>query len=558
MDSCKIAFAPLSLLVLLSAFFAPCEAVGSEVAVYLANQASHSHASFVRDLSETLATSLMQEQRLTVIDPSRTEEAVRSLGFDPSEPIAVEAAVTLGESLGVDAVVAGHFAELYGIDAELIDTQTATLLAKTTRKGRRAEVFNIVDILGKELSQNLRMLDKRRITIAVLYFENLSSEEYSLFVRGVSDMLMTSLRQSETWSVIERAQIDRGMAHFELDAGQQLSPEEASTMGSWLGADVVVIGRFTESHRVDARSVDVRKRELLSERTVTGTRREMVARVNELGGELLGSLSLFYKTSRKIAVLYFENHTSETYDRFVRGLSDMLMTSLGETEKLTIIERVQIDKAMENISLELSGLIDAKTAVEVGKWLGADAVVLGSFAKFGEAYRIDARLIDAETGELLVAQNVRGPESDVIAMVDQLGARLIDRVREKEAEFNGGTGYLRVRFMMTRAEMTERPVYHHICRLFVNGKGRGPSPVVQKAEEWVTLFSQELRAGKHDVEVIHGFVKEKNWDGEFAKQPKIFTVTIEPGETSTLQYSFGVGWFRDAYYYKHPWRGAPK
>ena len=149
-------------------------------------------------------------------------------------------------------------------------------------------------------------------------------------------------------------------------------------------------------------------------------------------------------------------------------------------------------------------------------------------------------------------------QSDVIAMVDQLGARLIDRVREKEAEFNGGTGYLRVRFMMTRAEMTERPVYHHICRLFVNGKGRGPSPVVQKAEEWVTLFSQELRAGKHDVEVIHGFVKEKNWDGEFAKQPKIFTVTIEPGETSTLQYSFGVGWFRDAYYYKHPWRGAPK
>ena len=141
MDSCKIAFAPLSLLVLLSAFFAPCEAVGSEVAVYLANQASDSHESFVRDLSETLATSLMQEKRLTVIDPSRTEEAVRNLGFDPSEPTATEAAMTLGQSLKAVAVVAGRFTEVYGIDAELIDTQTATWLAKITRKGKRAEVL---------------------------------------------------------------------------------------------------------------------------------------------------------------------------------------------------------------------------------------------------------------------------------------------------------------------------------------------------------------------------------------------------------------------------------
>ena len=112
--------------------------------------------------------------------------------------------------------------------------------------------------------------------------------------------------------------------------------------------------------------------------------------------------------------------------------------------------------------------------------------------------------------------------------------------------------------MITRAEMTERLVYRHISKLFVDGKARGLSPVVQKAEEWVTLFSEELRAGKHDVEVLHGFVKEKNWDGELPKQPRVFPVTIEPGSTTTLQYSFGVGWFRDAYYYKPPWRGAPK
>ena len=153
-----------------------------------------------------------------------------------------------------------------------------------------------------------------------------------------------------------------------------------------------------------------------------------------------GNDSLVRDLTRRIAVLYFENHSSATYDRFVRGLSDMLMTSLGQAQRLTVIERVQIDKAMENFRLELSGPIDTKTAVEVGEWLGADAVVLGSFTQFGKAYRIDARLIDAGTGELVVAQNVQGAERDVIAMVDQLGAQLSDSVGEKEAEFVDGTG----------------------------------------------------------------------------------------------------------------------
>ena len=557
MKSCKIAVVPIFLLTVLSSFFAPSEAVGGEVAVYLENLASDSHDSFVRDLSEVITTSLMQERILTVTDPSRTEEAAEILGFDPTEPTAIEAAMTLGESLGVDAVFAGHFKVQYEIDAELIDTQTRTRLAKITRSGERGEVFNIVDVLGRELSQNLGALDKKRSTIAVLYFENLSSGEYSFFVRGISDMLMTSLRQSQTWTLTERAQIEQGLAHFGLETGTQLSLEEASTLGSWLGADVVIFGRFRESYRIDARLIDVGKRELLVEQRITGTKGEMVAGVNEFGGGLLRKLSRFRKTGRKIAVLYFENHTSQTYDRFVRGLSDMLITSLGQAKKLTIIERVQIDRAMENVRLELSGPIDAKTAVEVGKWLGADAVVLGSFSQFGDAFRIGARLIDAETGELLVAQNVRGPESDVISMVDQLGVQLIDRVGEKEAEFSGGTGFLRIRFMIARAEMTERPVYHQICRHSSTARG-GLSPVVQRTDEWITLFSQELRAGKHDVEVIHGFVKEKNWDGELAKQPEIFPVTIKQGATTTLQYSFGVGWFRDAYYYKPPWRGSSK
>jgi len=560
MKSSKKAVSLISCLAWLSLSFAPGEAADGKVAVHLVNLASERHESLVRELSDVLVTSLTQGNRLKIVESAQTEETIETLGL--GEPISTEEAAKLGEALDVDAVVVGSFADVYQIDAELIDVTSQELLAEQSASGKRSEVFDMVDQLGEGLLRNFSSLDKAECAVAVLYFENLASDEYRLFVRGISDMMMTSLRQSEGLRVIERGKIGKGMEDccygqdLGLEPGKQINSEQASALGSWLGADVVVMGRFTEIYQIDASSVDVKRGEMLVEKSIKGKRSEIVDLVSELGGKLLGSLSKFYKKTRKIAVLYFENHTSEEYDRFVRGISDMLMTSLGQSDKLTIIERVQIEKAMENFSLELSGPIDAEAAVEVGKWLGADGVVLGSFNAFGEEYRLDARLIDAETGELLIAQNVRGSEADVMAMVDQLGAKMIDSFGEKQTEIKGGTGFLRIQFMVTRAEMTEKPVYLQICKLFVDGKEMGISPVVQKAEEWISLFSEELGAGSHDVEVMHGFVKDGKWDGEFSKQPRVFRVTIEPGETTTIQYSFGVGWFTDDYYYEPPWRGG--
>ena len=50
-----------------------------------------------------------------------------------------------------------------------------------------------------------------------------------------------------------------------------------------------------------------------------------------------------------------------------------------ETHRYVSMKKTEIETAMRNFNLELSGPIDSETAVEVGAWLGADAVVLGSF-----------------------------------------------------------------------------------------------------------------------------------------------------------------------------------
>ncbi|HIE69974.1 MAG TPA: hypothetical protein EYP98_07245, partial [Planctomycetes bacterium] len=227
----------------------------------------------------------------------------------------------------------------------------------------------------------------------------------------------------------------------------------------------------------------------------------------------------------------------------------MLTTSLGQTARLVVTERVQIETAMRNFNLEMSGPIDPKTAVQVGAWLGADAVVLGSFLRFGDVYAIDARMIDAETGEILAADSESGAENAVMGMVDDLGAALVARFQERLPTDASGTGSLEVQFRMTKAEIGERPSYFHLCKLYVDGKYMDTSPLVNRLDHWATLFSRSLRSGTHRVQLVHGFADGRQWDGPMPLQPNSFDIRIEQGATTTVRYTFEVGWFKDSYHY---------
>ncbi|MEC9378917.1 MAG: hypothetical protein VX528_08130 [Candidatus Latescibacterota bacterium] len=207
------------------------------------------------------------------------------------------------------------------------------------------------------------------------------------------------------------------------------------------------------------------------------------------------------------------------------------------------------EAAMRNFNVEMSGPIDSETAVEVGNWFGADTVVIGSFLRFGEIFRRDARMIDAQTGEVTVAESVLGGEEEVMTLVDELGGKLVEQFESATPEESTGTGTIKIVFQATRAQMGERPAYHHICKLYVDGKSIGLSQAVTSTDRWKTLFTRSLRGGKHRVEVVHGYVRGEEWDGQMPLQPKAFEIDIEPDGVTTVQYGFEVGWFEDKYIY---------
>lgn len=83
------------------------------------------------------------------------------------------------------------------------------------------------------------------------------------------------------------------------------------------------------------------------------------------------------------------------------AIGEMFARQLIETGSFKIVERVELKKILEEQSLSLSGAIETKSAVEIGQLLGAQLLIMGSIARMGRSYQINARLVDAQTGEVI-------------------------------------------------------------------------------------------------------------------------------------------------------------
>jgi len=97
----------------------------------------------------------------------------------------------------------------------------------------------------------------------------------------------------------------------------------------------------------------------------------------------------------RIAVLYFENNSSRgELAPLAKGLCDMMIADLTEDPRLSVVERTRLEEVMKEIKLNNSKSFDPDTAAKIGKLLGAEYLVFGSFFEMGTKFRIDARMVN--------------------------------------------------------------------------------------------------------------------------------------------------------------------
>lgn len=108
-----------------------------------------------------------------------------------------------------------------------------------------------------------------------------------------------------------------------------------------------------------------------------------------------------------IAVLPFANGGSygqdkEVFEALEVGIQATLISELGRHPGVQVIERAAVRRAAG----ATAGQIDAAAAARIGKAAGARYVVFGNFIDHYGRFRLNARVVDAGTGEILrVASN---------------------------------------------------------------------------------------------------------------------------------------------------------
>jgi curli biogenesis system outer membrane secretion channel CsgG len=129
----------------------------------------------------------------------------------------------------------------------------------------------------------------------------------------------------------------------------------------------------------------------------------------------------------RVAVMNFENNSTWTWwgDNLGRAAADELTTQLVQTGTFTVVERTQLNAVLAEQNLGASGRVNASTAAKIGQLLGVQLILTGSITQFsiertsigfrglGGSYsnaesKLDVRLINTETGEIMVAAEGAG------------------------------------------------------------------------------------------------------------------------------------------------------
>ncbi|NOR15113.1 MAG: protein kinase, partial [Candidatus Aminicenantes bacterium] len=128
-----------------------------------------------------------------------------------------------------------------------------------------------------------------------------------------------------------------------------------------------------------------------------------------------------------VAVVSFENHTGdETYAHLQKVIPNLLITNLEQSGYFNVTTWERLKDLLKQIDRGDVEFIDADLGFELCRMEGVEAIVIGSYAKAGEMFATDVKVLDVASKKLLKSTSARGEgEGSILkTQIDELSREI--------------------------------------------------------------------------------------------------------------------------------------
>ena len=187
-------------------------------------------------------------------------------------------------------------------------------------------------------------------------------------------------------------------------------------------------------------------------------------------------------------------------------LTERFRSVLIETDKFVMVERQKVNLILEELGLQMTGVVSEQSLSEAGAMLGVQRIVTGSIGKIEDTYTVDIRVVDVQSAKLMgsISRNTTGTKENLLALLERMAKNLAG---------------IKVEVQKFPLKIFSSPGNGSI---YLDGKYIGLSPIEVEVEE-----------GVHEVRVtLEGY---EEWSGKIAlnKPDKVVAKLEEESSSNT-------------------------
>ena len=147
---------------------------------------------------------------------------------------------------------------------------------------------------------------------------------------------------------------------------------------------------------------------------------------------MTGLSPLYAQRTKRMRIAVLELTPLKVRPELATGVTDLLITELVNCGEFDVLERTQVLQVLNEQGFQQTGVTDTSAAVEAGRMLNADMVMIGTLQQFDQSLVINVRLVEVSSAKILFADREVADNNDKLIdasslLIDSITARVTGR-----------------------------------------------------------------------------------------------------------------------------------